>query len=189
MNESADNPVQDVIDAIDALVDEQMAGGEFVYGGRFLGVDPDECSLCGGAWHGDTWAGIDPTYDLYDPHGRLVGCPGASAITGPQRIRWRHRQLQLKADTMQLVPATQLVPSTAEQQRMDVNELLAQTVACVAQMAQEPPLPPAYLVPLTSFATQNTMVIAGVSAGSRIKLARFRPWRSRWQALRRWCGL
>lgn len=100
------NPEQDVIDAIDALVDEQMAGGEIAHRDRARAINTDRCSLCGGAWHGETWTGIDYVhlgeYDQHD-HGRAVGCPGASATTGPQRIRWRRRRMRPRAGTMQLV--------------------------------------------------------------------------------------
>lgn len=43
--EPARNPEQDVIDAIDALVDEQMSAGQHA-------SRPDPCPLCGGNWHG-----------------------------------------------------------------------------------------------------------------------------------------
>ncbi|SHP53561.1 hypothetical protein [Mycobacteroides abscessus] len=87
------NCEQDVIDAIDALVDEQMAGGEQAHRQRAQAAGPgDRCALCGGAWHGEPWTGVDHEhlgrYDRHD-HGRVYGCPGANA-TGPQRIRWRH---------------------------------------------------------------------------------------------------
>ncbi|MDO3023444.1 hypothetical protein [Mycobacteroides abscessus] len=100
------NPEQDVIDAIDALVDEQMAGGEVAHRDRARIVNSDRCSLCGGAWHGKTWTGIDYAhlgeYDQHD-HGRLVGCPGASATTGPQRIRWRWSRSRVRTGTFQMV--------------------------------------------------------------------------------------
>lgn len=100
------NPEQDVIDAIDALVDEQMAGGEIAHRDRARIVNTDRCSLCGGAWHGETWTGIDYAhlgeYDQHD-HGRLVGCPGASATTGPQRIRWRWSRSRVRTGTFQMV--------------------------------------------------------------------------------------
>lgn len=87
------NREQDVIDAIDALVEEQMAGGEQAHRQRAQAAGPgDRCALCGGAWHGEPWTGVDHEhlgrYDRHD-HGRVYGCPGANA-TGPQRIRWRH---------------------------------------------------------------------------------------------------
>lgn len=87
------NREQDVIDAIDALVDEQMAGGEHAHRQRAQAAGTsDRCALCGGAWHGEPWTGVDREhlgrYDQHD-HGRAYGCPGANA-TGPQRIRWRH---------------------------------------------------------------------------------------------------
>lgn len=86
------NREQDVIDAIDALVDEQMAGGEHAHLERAQAGTSDRCALCGGAWHGDRWDGVDHEHlGEYDQHhhGRTLGCPGANA-TGPQRIRWRH---------------------------------------------------------------------------------------------------
>ncbi|SIJ52051.1 Uncharacterised protein [Mycobacteroides abscessus subsp. bolletii] len=89
------NHEQDVIDAIDALVDEQMAGGEHAHRQRAKAAGTaDRCALCGGAWHGEPWTGVDHEhlgrYDRHD-HGRTIGCPGANA-TGPQRIRWRHQR-------------------------------------------------------------------------------------------------
>ncbi|WP_079616956.1 hypothetical protein [Mycobacteroides abscessus] len=87
------NREQDVIDAIDALVDEQMAGGEHAHRQRAQAAGTgDRCALCGGAWHGEPWTGVDHEHlGRYDQHhhGRTLGCPGANA-TGPQRIRWRH---------------------------------------------------------------------------------------------------
>ncbi|WP_423488012.1 hypothetical protein [Mycobacteroides sp. PCS013] len=100
------NPEHDVIDAIDALVDEQMVGGEIAHRDRARAVNIDRCSLCGGAWHGEAWTGIDYAhlgeYDQHD-HGRLVGCPGASATTGPQRIRWRWSRSRVRTGTLQMV--------------------------------------------------------------------------------------
>ena len=87
------NPEQDVLDAIDALVDEQMAGGEYAAEHRasVAAADIDRCALCKGSWHGDPWTGIDREhlgeYDQHN-HGRRLACPGAFA-TGPQRIRYR----------------------------------------------------------------------------------------------------
>lgn len=87
------NPERSVLDAIDALVDEQMAGGEYAAERRaeVIAGDIDRCALCKGAWHGSPWTGIDHyhlgEYDRHN-HGRSVGCPGAFA-TGPQRIRYR----------------------------------------------------------------------------------------------------
>ncbi|WP_100485601.1 hypothetical protein [Mycobacteroides abscessus] len=86
-------PEQAVIDQIDALVDEQMAGGEYAAISRAEAVATgvDRCALCGGNWHGSPWTGVDRDhlgeYDRHN-HGRSVGCPGAFA-TGPQRIRYR----------------------------------------------------------------------------------------------------
>lgn len=100
------NPEQDVIDAIDALVDEQMAGGEIAHRDRARAVNTDRCKLCGGGWHGEAWTGIDYAhlgeYDQHD-HGRLVGCPGASATTGPQRIQWRWSRSRVRTGTLQMV--------------------------------------------------------------------------------------
>lgn len=92
------NPEQSVLDAIDALVDEQMAGGEYAAIEHTEAVvsGVDRCALCGGDWHGSPWAGVDRDhlgeYDRHN-HGRSVGCPGAFA-TGPQRIRYRWRKRQ-----------------------------------------------------------------------------------------------
>jgi len=91
------NPEQSVIDEIDALVNEQMAGGEYAADRRTETIvdDIDRCALCRGAWHGSPWAGVDHDhlgeYDRHN-HGRALKCPGAFA-TGPQRIRyrWQHR--------------------------------------------------------------------------------------------------
>lgn len=87
------NPESSVIDAIDALIDEQMAGGEYAAIERTEAAVGalDRCALCRGAWHGSPWTGIDyehlGEYDLHH-HGRSLRCPGAFA-TGPQRIRYR----------------------------------------------------------------------------------------------------
>lgn len=95
------NPEQSVLDAIDALVDEQMAGGEYAAERRAEAIagDIDRCALCKGAWHGSPWTGIDHhhlgEYDRHS-HGRSVGCPGAFA-TGPQRIRYRWHKRQRSA--------------------------------------------------------------------------------------------
>ncbi|SHS12036.1 Uncharacterised protein [Mycobacteroides abscessus subsp. abscessus] len=86
-------PEQSVLDAIDALVDEQMAGGECAAIERTEAAVGalDRCALCRGAWHGSPWTGIDyehlGEYDQHH-HGRSLRCPGAFA-TGPQRIRYR----------------------------------------------------------------------------------------------------
>ncbi|SKS11110.1 Uncharacterised protein [Mycobacteroides abscessus subsp. bolletii] len=95
------NPEQAVLDAIDALVDEQMAGGEYAAISRAEAVvtGVDRCTLCGGDWHGSPWTGVDRNhlgeYDQHN-HGRSVGCPGAFA-TGPQRIRYRWHKRQRSA--------------------------------------------------------------------------------------------
>lgn len=104
------NREQDVIDAIDALVDEQMAGGEHAHQERAQATGTsDRCTLCHGAWHGDPWTGVDHEHlGQYDQHhhGRTLGCPGANA-TGPQRIRWRHNR------NHHHWPYTDMVTSTA----------------------------------------------------------------------------
>ncbi|MDO3233678.1 hypothetical protein [Mycobacteroides abscessus] len=95
------NEFNRVIDQIDALVDEQMAGGEYAAISRAEAVvtGVDRCALCGGDWHGSPWTGVDRDhlgeYDQHN-HGRSVGCPGAFA-TGPQRIRYRWRKRQRSA--------------------------------------------------------------------------------------------
>lgn len=100
------NPEQSVLDAIDALVDEQMAGGEIAAERRaeVIASDIDRCALCKGAWHGTPWTGVDHDhlgeYDRHS-HGRALSCPGAFA-TGPQRIRyrWRNRLYRSMRRTM-----------------------------------------------------------------------------------------
>ncbi|SKU62251.1 Uncharacterised protein [Mycobacteroides abscessus subsp. massiliense] len=95
------NEFNRVIDQIDALVDEQMAGGEYAAISRAEAVvtGVDRCALCGGDWHGSPWAGVDHNhlgeYDRHN-HGRSMGCPGAFA-TGPQRIRYRWHKRQRSA--------------------------------------------------------------------------------------------
>lgn len=90
------NPEASVIDAIDALIDEQLAGGEYAAIERTETVvaDRDRCKLCSGAWHGSPWTGVDHDhlgeYDRHS-HGRAMRCPGAFA-TGPQRIRYRRER-------------------------------------------------------------------------------------------------
>ncbi|RIR35597.1 hypothetical protein D2E36_01810 [Mycobacteroides abscessus] len=91
-------PEQEVIDAIDALIDEQLAGGEYaaIEHTEAVVADRDRCKLCGGAWHGSPWMGVDRDhlgeYDRHN-HGRAMRCPGAFA-TGPQRIRYRWHKRQ-----------------------------------------------------------------------------------------------
>lgn len=91
-------PEQEVIDAIDALIDEQLAGGEYaaIEHTEAVVADRDRCKLCGGAWHGSPWMGVDRDhlgeYDRHN-HGRAMRWPGAFA-TGPQRIRYRWHKRQ-----------------------------------------------------------------------------------------------
>jgi hypothetical protein len=68
-----------LIDAIDQLVDEQLARGE--NGGN---LDQDRCELCGGPWHGAPTDFAAGAQDLHHP-----GCPGAFA-NDTQREQW-HR--------------------------------------------------------------------------------------------------
>ncbi|WP_078344578.1 hypothetical protein [Mycobacteroides chelonae] len=92
------NPEASVIDAIDALIDEQMTGGEIAAERRaeVTASEVDRCKLCNGAWHGSPWTGVDydhlGEYDRHS-HGRAMRCPGAFA-TGPQRIRYRRERMR-----------------------------------------------------------------------------------------------
>lgn len=130
------NREQDVIDAIDALVDEQMAGGEHAHRQRAQAAGTgDRCALCGGAWHGEPWTGVDREhlgrYDQHD-HGRVYGCPGANA-TGPQRIRWRHEDRGARWLAQHGFP-------TGGSRFVDQTASVAWTVDMVNAM--RPPVPP-----------------------------------------------
>lgn len=81
------NAIESVVDAIDALVDDQMANYDN-RSGYDHNVNQAVCALCGGAWHGTKWTPTGSEW-LDDTSCRTIGCPGAYA-TGPQRIRFRH---------------------------------------------------------------------------------------------------
>lgn len=87
----SDNPEQPVIDAIDQLVNDQMANYHN-RSGYDHNVNQETCTLCGGTWHGIKWAPTGRQW-LDDTSRRSIGCPGAHA-TGPQRIRFRRSQRQ-----------------------------------------------------------------------------------------------
>jgi len=75
-----------LIDAIDRLVDEQLARGEL--GGD---VDQDRCELCGGPWHGA------PTYITDETDERhFHGCPGAFA-SDTQLQQWHRDRERARA--------------------------------------------------------------------------------------------
>lgn len=100
------NPEQSVLDAIDALVDEQMAGGEIAAERRaeVIASDIDRCALCKGAWHGTrgpvstmttlasttgTAMGVRCHAPARSPQGRNVfGTAGATGSTGPCGGPW-----------------------------------------------------------------------------------------------------
>ncbi|MGV0595686.1 hypothetical protein [Mycolicibacterium porcinum] len=82
----------DLIDRIDALVDEQMADGEPENGFDFGDPDYPGCPHCHRQWHGlritkriETmrWTGFDPEYS-YSDDDSLVLCEGSDFI-GPRR--------------------------------------------------------------------------------------------------------
>lgn len=82
----------DLIDRIDALVDEQMADGEPENGYDFGDPDYPGCPHCHRQWHGlritkriETmrWTGFDPEYS-YSEDDSLVLCEGSDFI-GPRR--------------------------------------------------------------------------------------------------------
>jgi hypothetical protein len=75
-----------LIDAIDRLVDEQLARGEL--GGD---VDQDRCELCGGPWHGAPTDSTDDAEDLRHPR-----CPGAFA-DDTQRDQWQRDRERARA--------------------------------------------------------------------------------------------
>ncbi|AVP42299.1 hypothetical protein SEA_FENRY_73 [Gordonia phage Fenry] len=110
---------RDIVDDIDALIDEQLAAGEPIGGYDYNDPDYPKCWHCGRDWHGLAitermnemrWRGeLDPDYRYADDTSRVV-CPGSKFI-GPLpedqatatvcqctwcRLR-RHRQ-QLVAD-------------------------------------------------------------------------------------------
>lgn len=82
--EFAGNPEDAVLDAIDALVDEQLAQERSGYDHN---VGQQRCPLCGGDWHGDVVEANDIRAGEWP---RTVGCPGARA-TAKQRAAWLAR--------------------------------------------------------------------------------------------------
>ncbi|MCX8559793.1 hypothetical protein OS122_02620 [Mycolicibacterium mucogenicum] len=77
----------DIIDRIDALIDEQLAGGEPENGWDYGDPDFPECPRCGQDWHGlpitRTQWGL---YDEDGNHQTTVLCEGSDFI-GPSRPR------------------------------------------------------------------------------------------------------
>ncbi|NKR90298.1 hypothetical protein GS885_02375 [Rhodococcus hoagii] len=87
----------DIIDAIDALVDEQMAGGEPIGGYDWSDPNYPQCPHCGDDWHGlkitrrmrdMRWDGIfDENYRYADDDSEVL-CPGSDFI-GPWARVWQ----------------------------------------------------------------------------------------------------
>ncbi|MBM4608007.1 hypothetical protein GS416_03885 [Rhodococcus hoagii] len=87
----------DIIDAIDALVDDQMAGGEPIGGYDYNDPNYPQCPHCGDDWHGlkitrrmrdMRWDGIfDENYRYADDDSEVL-CPGSDFI-GPWARVWQ----------------------------------------------------------------------------------------------------
>ena len=85
--------MSDIIDRIDALVDEQLAGGEPENGFDFNDPDYPRCPHCDRNWHGlpitnkiatmYSWRQFDPEYSYADDDSGVV-CEGSDFI-GPRR--------------------------------------------------------------------------------------------------------
>ena len=78
--------MSDIIDRIDALIDEQLAAGEPETGYDYGDPDYPECPECGSDWHGlprtRTQFGV---YDEDGNHKTTVLCEGSDLI-GPRRL-------------------------------------------------------------------------------------------------------
>lgn len=94
------NREQSVIDDIDALVDEQMAGGEPIGGYDYNDPDYPKCPHCRRTWHGlaitqriegMAWRGVmDPDYRYADDDSPVL-CPGSDFIgpvATPEQLYW-----------------------------------------------------------------------------------------------------
>lgn len=113
------NPEDGVIDAIDALVDAQMAGGE-----PYSEVD-DICPHCGGSWHGLAYA----------------DCPGACA-SADEVAAWREREYGPPPGIQFPIPGAPYVawsdpvapaPMTHEGQNL-LNELMTHLIGELAKV-------------------------------------------------------
>ncbi|MGN0126052.1 MAG: hypothetical protein ACI38R_22650 [Rhodococcus sp. (in: high G+C Gram-positive bacteria)] len=111
-NRVATNREQDVLDAIDALVDEQMAGGEPIGGYDYGDPDYPSCPHCSRGWHGLAitqriermrWTGeMDEDY-RYAEDDSPVLCPGSEFIgpvATPDQLHW----IRLDDDTKRRFP-------------------------------------------------------------------------------------
>lgn len=78
------NPEQDVLDEIDALVNDQL---HHEASGYDHNINQERCHLCGRPWHGLT--GVGGTDEYGQPRG-AAGCPGAFA-TDDETRDWRRR--------------------------------------------------------------------------------------------------
>lgn len=106
------NREQDVVDAIDALVDEQMAGGEPRGGFDYFDPAFPRCSHCGRHWHGlaittriEEMAArevMDEDY-RYSEDDSPVLCPGSEFI-GPVATLEQLRWMRLDDDTKRRFP-------------------------------------------------------------------------------------
>lgn len=102
------NREQDVLDAIDALVDEQMAGGEPIGGYDYGDPDYPSCPHCSRGWHGLAitqriermrWTGeMDEDY-RYAEDDSPVLCPGSEFIgpvATPDQLHWMRQDDETK---------------------------------------------------------------------------------------------
>jgi hypothetical protein len=98
--------VTDLIDRIDALVDEQMADGEPENGYDFDDPDFPECPHCGRDWHGlrltrriqtmRRFGHFDPEYSYAEDDSPVL-CEGSDFI-GPRRPPQLRRQISFKVN-------------------------------------------------------------------------------------------
>lgn len=186
-------PEQEVIDAIDALIDEQMAGGEIAAERRaeVTASEVDRCKLCNGAWHGSPWTGVDHDhlgeYDRHN-HGRAMGCPGAFA-TGPQRIRYRRERMHnalsdrpygnlIQTPTRRLVNGDPMSRYLRQVQAMnDIVQVLAEDDPALLEFQREhlsswtrpiSNLPPEVQFPRPQFVCPPFSDIGHLNDGSRV---------------------
>lgn len=115
------NREQSVLDDIDALVDEQMAGGEPIGGYDYNDPDYPKCPHCHRSWHGlaitqriegMAWRGVmDPDY-RYAEDDSPVLCPGSDFIgpvATPEQLHW----IRSSEETKRLFPNGR-IPSVQE---------------------------------------------------------------------------
>lgn len=120
------NPEDAVIDAIDALVDEQLAGGPV----DDYSVDRyDRCRICKQGWHGLP---------------NDVGCPGIHA-RGYQIREWKRKLLAHPCARQPYMPRS-FVDMQAARLRERVDQEMLRGPLAAARASAQPPSRPAYQV-------------------------------------------